>query len=273
MRGYWQRRAPAAGRAGGVISVFRRLAADGQVRRPAARAVHAVEAVASHTPAAIEAVRHGAGAIVERTPEARSKVVRGSHEIVRRGQGVGARLREVRTPRLRLATWPSVFAAACAGALVMYYSDPSQGRRRRALVRDRFAHWGHLVRGQVPRRLEQRGRFFRGVARGVSHDAARLVHRNGHAGVADDETLVARVRSEVLRDGRVKAGEIHIDAYEGCVTLRGQVDRESDKRRLVDATRRVAGVTDVRSYLHLPDEPPPNKAESYEHAIRGMPAI
>jgi osmotically-inducible protein OsmY len=99
------------------------------------------------------------------------------------------------------------------------------------------------------------------------------VSPNGHGGYADDDTLVARVRSEVLRDSRYKSGEIHVDAYEACVTLRGQIDGESDLRRLVEAARRVPGVRDVRSYLHLPDEPPPNMADVYAQATRDLPAM
>ena len=87
--------------------------------------------------------------------------------------------------------------------------------------------------------------------------------------VPDNETLVARVRSEVLRRTSVKAGEIHVDAYEGCVTLRGEIGNESDIRDLVEATRHVGGVQEVRSYLHLPGTVPPNKAESFAVADNG----
>jgi osmotically-inducible protein OsmY len=117
----------------------------------------------------------------------------------------------------------------------------------------------------VPRTVERRGRFMRGVAKGLTHEAAEMVHINGHPDHVDDETLVARVRSEVLRDRDIKAGEIHIDAYEGCVTLRGQLPHAEDIRYLIEATKRVEGVREVRSYLHLPGTLPPNKAESYVH--------
>ena len=99
-----------------------------------------------------------------------------------------------------------------------------------------------------------------GVARGVRHDAAELIpHRHGHV---DDERLVARVRSEVLRRADVPTRDVHVDVYEGCVTLRGQLQTVAEIERVVDRTRRVDGVTEVRSYLHLPGTPPPNKAES-----------
>jgi hypothetical protein len=154
-----------------------------------------------------------------------------------------------------------------AGLLVMYYLDPHQGRRRRALVRDKVVHMRHQVTRDLPRAVERRGRFFRGVAKGVGHHAADMVLPNGE-GPVDDDTLVSRVRSEVLRDHDIKAGEILVDAYEGEVTLRGQLDRPEHIRELVDRTKHVAGVRSVRSYLHLPGTPPPNMAEVYERQPR-----
>jgi len=149
-----------------------------------------------------------------------------------------------------------------AGILGMYYFDQHQGRRRRALLRDKAVHFKNVMTRNMPQRIEKRGRFFRGVARGVVHHAADALPFNGHPAV-DDETLVARVRSEVLRDQRLKAGEIHIDAYQGCVTLRGQLEHPDEIRKLVRDTAHVEGVREVRNFLHLPGTPPPNKAEVY----------
>ncbi len=154
-------------------------------------------------------------------------------------------------------------ASGAAGAFAMYFADPHAGRRRRALMRDRFVHVGHVVTRRLPLRLERRMRFMRGVATGVRHDAAAFVHVDGrHEAFVDDETLVARVRSEVLRNRHVKAGEIRIDAYEGYVTLRGEVPSH-EITELVSATARVEGVRGVRNYLHTPGSLPPNKAEGY----------
>jgi hypothetical protein len=161
-------------------------------------------------------------------------------------------------------------AGASAGALAMFYLDPQQGRRRRALVRDQIAHAGHIFGREVPHTIERRGRYLRGVARGVRHEAAEFVSIDGGHPRVDDETLVARVRSEALRDAGFKAGQINIDAYEGCVTLRGQLEHPDEIRRLINGTKRVEGVIEVRSYLHLPGTLPPNKAESYLHLPEHM---
>jgi hypothetical protein len=173
-------------------------------------------------------------------------------------RALGATLRGARK-----VSWPWLAVGVLTGVAAMFYLDPRQGRRRRALVRDKLAHLRKVVTRRVPRTIERRGRFYRGVATGVAHEAAGVM-LNGHDGIVDDETLVARVRSAVLRRQSIKSGEIHIDAYEGCVTLRGQVDSDDEIRRLVEDTRHIEGVREVRSYLHLPGTPPPNKAEVLE---------
>lgn len=170
---------------------------------------------------------------------------------------------EAGTRRARQHPLMTAVAGVGLGAVGMYYLDQHSGRRRRALVRDRLAHMRRVLTRQVPRTVERRGRFVRGVAKGLGHEAAELAHLNGHHAIVDDETLVARVRSEALRERGIKAGEIRIDAYEGCVTLRGQLEHEHEIRHLVDAARHIEGVREVRSYLHLPGTLPPNKAESY----------
>jgi hypothetical protein len=175
-----------------------------------------------------------------------------AEETARRGRTVMAR-----TPKSRIAIAVVAFSL---GGVLMYFFDRASGRRRRALVRDKVAHMRRVVTRDTRRAVSRRGRFFRGVARGVRHDAAELLpHR--HA-VVDDDTLVARVRSDVLRRASVPAGDVHVDVYEGCVTLRGQLGSVDEIRRVEDATRHLEGVTDVRSYLHLPGTPPPNKAEA-----------
>ncbi len=111
-----------------------------------------------------------------------------------------------------------------AGAFGMYCLDPHSSRRRRGLMRDRLAHMRRVVTRQVPHTVERKGRYIGGVAKGLRHDAAEMAHLDGHHVTVDDETLVARVRSEALRQREIKAGEIPLNAYEGCVTLRGQME-------------------------------------------------
>ncbi|MDE3096561.1 MAG: BON domain-containing protein [Chloroflexota bacterium] len=164
----------------------------------------------------------------------------------------------------RVRRGSAIAGVVALGALLMYYLDPASGRRRRALVRDQLVHARNVVLHRLPGRVEKRGRFIRGLARGIRHEAAGVVLHGGHDGHVDDETLVARVRSEVLGRREVKAGAINVDAYEGTVTLRGQLEHPDEIRRLIDDTSHVEGVRRVRSYLHLPGTLAPNKAEIYE---------
>ena len=155
-----------------------------------------------------------------------------------------------------------VIGAFALGVLAMFFFDAHSGRRRRALVRDKVSHGRRVLRRDMPRVAQKRLRFLGGVAKGVGHNAADLVPHHLRRGVVDDETLVARVRSEALRGDGVKSGEIHVDAYEGCITLRGQLEHPDEIRRIVTAASRIEGVAQVRSYLHLPGTPPPNTAEA-----------
>ncbi len=189
----------------------------------------------------------------------------------RRAQSIDVKAPEVdRDDVRRVARWGSraigqtaILGGIGLGAVLMYYFDRASGRRRRALVRDQVVHIVHVVTRRVPDRIEQRGRFFRGVARGLRHGAAGVV-LNGREPDVDDETLVDRVRSEVLGAHGIKAGEINLDAYDGAVTLRGQLQYPDEIRRLIEDTSHVEGVRRVRSYLHLPGTLAPNKAEIYE---------
>jgi hypothetical protein len=206
-----------------------------------ARAVSAAQSPAARQ--AVAAVSSGAG-----------RARRGA-EAGYRGAGAVAR----RMPRGRIAT---IIAALAAGWALAFFLDSHSGRRRRALVRDKLAHSRRVVSRDIPRAARRRLRFAGGLARRVQHGATEMVPHHLRHGYVDNETLVARVRSEALRGDGIKSGEIHVDAYEGCVTLRGQLDAPDKISRIVAATSRIDGVTEVRSYLHLPGTLPPNKAEA-----------
>jgi osmotically-inducible protein OsmY len=68
----------------------------------------------------------------------------------------------------------------------------------------------------------------------------------------DDVTLVHKVESIVFRDPTFPKGQINVNAEEGRVFLRGQVDRPELIRELEEAVRRVPGVRGVENRLHLP---------------------
>jgi hyperosmotically inducible periplasmic protein len=142
-------------------------------------------------------------------------------------------------------------AAAVVGAGLVWFLDPSSGRRRRHVARDKGL--------SLARRGVHRGRR---TVRHASSDAVglgkRLAHNlPGNEPELDDATLAHKVESIVFRDHDVPKGQININAERGVVFLRGQVNRPELVEVLEERARKVKGVRDVRNLLHLPTQSPP----------------
>jgi len=60
----------------------------------------------------------------------------------------------------------------------------------------------------------------------------------------------------------VDTSDVNVDVVDGVATLRGQVGTAEDCDRVCHTANGVAGVVEVRSYLHTPGTPAPNKAAS-----------
>jgi osmotically-inducible protein OsmY len=143
--------------------------------------------------------------------------------------------------------------AGAAGAAVAYFLDPDRGRARRARARDQAA-------AAVRRRkedAERQARYARGQAEGV---AARA-EGGGRPQPEDDGDVVQSVR-QALAGLEVRVDDVTVEVVDGVVTLRGQVPDEQAKSAVERATGGAAGVREVQSWLHLPDEPAPNKASA-----------
>ena len=77
----------------------------------------------------------------------------------------------------------------------------------------------------------------------------------------DDQTLVDRVESEILRDRQEVKGKVNINAEEGVVVLRGELESQYLIEDLVNAVREVDGVRNVENLLHTPgNEAPASKS-------------
>ncbi len=66
----------------------------------------------------------------------------------------------------------------------------------------------------------------------------------------DDQTLVDRVESEIFRDRQDVKGKVNINAEQGVVVLRGELDSQDLIDDLVSAVREVDGVRNVENLLH-----------------------
>lgn len=162
-----------------------------------------------------------------------------------------ARMGEGERPSRAWSSKPLLTGAAVGGA-VAYLLDPVQGRRRRHLLVDRVA--------AAARRKSRRGaRAIRIALAQAEGHAKGGVHRLRPSAKEpqDDVTLVNKVKSVVFRDATFPKGQISINAEDGEVFLRGQVDRPELIHELEAAVRNVPGVRGVENLLHLPGTPTP----------------
>ena len=137
----------------------------------------------------------------------------------------------------------TVLAGAAAGSMLMFMLDPNNGRRRRALVRDKVVRAGRKSR-------EGLDATARDVANRAAGVAATARNRWSHD-YADEPTLAARVRSKLGRASSHPRA-IEVDVHFDEVTLSGPVLAwEADD--ILSAVRGVKGVDAVHDQLHRHD--------------------
>jgi hypothetical protein len=151
-----------------------------------------------------------------------------------------------------------IAAAVVAGAALMYYLDPQQGRRRRALVRDKAIavsnDTAEAARGQSRR-----------VANKVQGMVAASRARFGRADEpVDEHTLHERVRACL---GRVAEhpGAIQVEVANSVVRLSGDV-LARDANPIVKAVERVRGVERVENGMTV------HESAQNVPALQGEPA-
>jgi osmotically-inducible protein OsmY len=146
---------------------------------------------------------------------------------------------------------PFYLSAAMGGAALAYFLDAQNGRRRR-----------HQSRDQLLSLARQGTKRARKLVHHATSDAAGQARRAAHAlrkpeeVELDDTTLVDKVESIVFRQHDVPKGQININAENGVVFLRGQVEDAELVEALEARVRKVRGVKGVENLLHTP------KAES-----------
>jgi osmotically-inducible protein OsmY len=151
-----------------------------------------------------------------------------------------------RRRRRRRGQIAAAFAAGtAAGAGLFYFVDSVSGRRRRKISGDRAV--GSVRR--TWRRTARAGRRVRSTAYGATQ---RVRHRREEPKDLDDVTLARKVETEIFRDPGVPKGQINVNAQRGLVQLRGEVPTADMLTELVERTRKVQGVREVESLLHLP---------------------
>lgn len=133
-----------------------------------------------------------------------------------------------------------IFAGGLSlGARMMYMLDPSQGRRRRAMARDRavwLAHQAELIIDRGMRDLFNR-------TQGIADETCSLLAPKP----VSDQVLCDRVRSRLGR-ATSHPHAIEVEAKDGWVTLKGPVLQE-EVRRVLWAVRAVPGVKHVENRM------------------------
>jgi osmotically-inducible protein OsmY len=143
---------------------------------------------------------------------------------------------------------------AALGAALVYFFDPQNGRRRRAQAKERIPAF---FRGKA-RHAERLGRTAQSQAYGVTQ---KVKHRKEEdKPQPDDATLAHKVETEIFRDAEVPKGQINVNAENGVVVLRGEVEQSELIRDLEQKTRKVQGVREVENLLHTPGTPAPTKS-------------
>jgi osmotically-inducible protein OsmY len=141
---------------------------------------------------------------------------------------------------------------AAIGAALVYFFDPQQGARRRNMLRDR-------VLAFFRRRGRQAQRMGRAASAEVYGAKQKATHLREEPKEFDDQTLKAKVESEVFRPADAPKGDVDVNVEDGVVYLRGQVERQEMVEDLERRVRSVQGVERVENLLHLPGTEAPTK--------------
>jgi osmotically-inducible protein OsmY len=147
----------------------------------------------------------------------------------------------------------SLMLGAMGGAALVYFLDPETGKRRRNMARDR----SRATLRSSAQKGEQAARVASSQAQGVTHKVASIKQQKPQP---DDVTLARKVESEIFRDADAPKGRVNVDAVNGVVTLRGELDSEDQIQELEKAARKVQGVGEVQNLLHTPGTPAPTSA-------------
>jgi len=147
-----------------------------------------------------------------------------------------------------------LFSCAAAGAVAMYLADPQQGRRRRALARDRTAGFARHANRRMGRGVKRLRASISGDVKGLRHSF------DTPQPVANDQMLTDRVMSQVFRRSDIDHSRVNVNVEDGVAVLHGVLDGQDRIDELNQAVRRVPGVRDVVSYVHPADVPAPDEA-------------
>ena len=147
------------------------------------------------------------------------------------------------------------------GAVARHFTDPELGRTRRVKTKDMAAARVRRPLRKSADTAQKKATVAQDRAAGLAHEATTS---EAEQLPEDDRALVDKVRSEALGGEDWRPYTINVNALDGVVTLRGQVDTSDKIAQAIKAVQGVAGVRSIESYLHLPGEEPPNAASVHQ---------
>jgi BON domain len=150
-----------------------------------------------------------------------------------------------------------VVGAAAVGAAGMYVFDPDRGHRRRTMLRDRCRSVLRHEYRQANRALRHRWVYTENRIEG----AVIRARGGGRFHPESDADLREHLR-QVIANQDFATQDVNVEAVNGVATLRGQVESTEQQQQLIVEVEKVPGVQTVRSFLHLPGVPAPNKEAS-----------
>jgi len=157
----------------------------------------------------------------------------------------------------RLGTGITLVIGAAAGAAAQYFLDSQAGRRRRSMAKDQGLALARQRASAAVRKADYAAGQAKGAVAAVKPQGSDR-HKHEELG---DAGLARKVESEIFRAADAPRGQVSVNAENGVVFLRGEVDREWIDRLGSDAER-VAGVMGVRNLLHAPGTPAPTSPVS-----------
>jgi osmotically-inducible protein OsmY len=144
--------------------------------------------------------------------------------------------------------------AGAMGAAAAYLFDPDRGRARRAQARDQL----FAKARRTSRELDRKARYAGGSATGAVRKATSAATPSKPS--PNDVALVRKVESHIFRAEDAPKGRVSLNAEEGVVFIRGEVETQEQIDMLVSGAQRVDGVREVRNLMHLPGTPAPTAA-------------
>lgn len=93
-------------------------------------------------------------------------------------------------------------------------------------------------------------------------------HKRSFGEVVDDNVIHTKLKTKLIKDKIVNAGQININVWKGVVTLKGTVDNQDQINRSIEMAEKQKGVTEVKAYLVLKEWATPQKVESKHHSSK-----